>query len=223
MPARLESFGYGKTWHTVSTDYYEGYANGMTDYHMHDYYEISLILSGHVKVLLSDAAEYSDGAKLVLLRPHTPHYVVCDSEALYRRHNLLFSPNFLADYAGDLQLLLPHFGKNGTVLHLNEESTQRLLTLIEAIGHEENPLRQRLLVLYLLSLAAELAPKDHAESTPSPLVCEALNYVAEHFSERLLAKDIAWALHVGRTTLMTTFKRSSGHLSKARKMVLPRG
>ena len=210
MPARLESFGYGKTWHTISTDYYEGYSNGMTDYHMHDYYEISLILSGGVKVLLSDTAESSDGAKLVLLRPHTPHYIVCDSEQLYRRHNLLFSPNFLADYAGDLQLLLPHFGKNGTVLHLGEENTQRLLTVIEASGREENPLRQRLLVLYLLSLAAEIAPNSRADNTVPPLVSETLNYVAEHFSERLLAEDVAWALHVGRTTLMTTFKRYTG-------------
>lgn len=210
MPARLESFGYGVDWHDVSTDYYEGYSNSMTDYHMHDYYEISLILSGNVKVLLSDTSEYGEGAKLVLLRPHTPHFIVCDSDQLYRRHNLLFSPGFLADYTHDLQRLLPLFGKHGAVLTLSKDVCDRLLSVIDAIRRETSPLRQRLLVLYLLSLASENAPEDTAAATVPPLVSEALNYVAEHFGERILAEDMAWALHVGRTTLMTTFKKHTG-------------
>jgi AraC-like DNA-binding protein len=210
MPARLESFSFGKTWHTVSTDYFEGHSNGMTDYHMHDYYEISLILSGRVKVLLSDTAEQSEEAKLVLLRPYTPHYIVCDPEALYRRHNLLFSPDFLADYTADLQLLLPAFGKNGAVLELGTAKAEQLLTLIKAIQAEQSPLRQRLLILYLLSLAAESAPKTQTVNAVPPLISEALDHVAEHFAEHLSAEQIAKALHVSRTTLMITFKKHTG-------------
>ena len=209
MPARLESFGYGTEWHDISTDYYEGYSNSMTDYHMHDYYEISLILSGNVKVLLSDAAVSGNGAKLVLLRPHTPHFIVCDSDQLYRRHNLLFSPAFLTDYAHDLQKLLPLFGKSGAVLELDTNTCERLLAVIEGIRAEASPFRQRLLVLYLLSLASESAPTVSTAEVP-PLVSEVLSYVAEHFGERLKAEEMAWALHIGRTTLMTTFKRYTG-------------
>ncbi len=210
MPARLESFGYGTAWHDVSTDYYEGYSNSMTDYHMHDYYEISLILSGHVKILLSDTTECSDGAKLVLLRPHTPHFIVCDSDQLYRRHNLLFSPSFLTDYTHDLQRLLPLFGKNGAVLKLDEKTCTKLLALIDGIREETSHLRQRLLVLYFLSLATEGAPRSESSAEVPPLVSEALNHIAEHFGEHLSAGDMAWALHVGRTTLMTTFKKYTG-------------
>lgn len=210
MPARLEAFGYGTHWHDISTDYYEGYSNSMTDYHMHDYYEISLILSGNVKVLLSDHSEYGQGAKLVLLRPHTPHFIVCASDRLYRRHNLLFSPEFLADYTHDLQRLLPLFGKHGTVFQLNEDLCHRLLGVMDAIQKESSSLRQRLLVLYLLSLVSENAPEDQVSATVPSLVSEALNYVAEHFGERISAADMAWALHVGRTTLMTTFKKHTG-------------
>ena len=210
MPARLEAYGYGTEWHDISTDYYEGYSNSMTDYHMHDYYEISLILSGNVKVLLSDTSEQGRGAKLVLLRPHTPHYIVCDSDQLYRRHNLLFSPTLLADFPRDLQGLLPLFGKNGRVLTLGKEMCDRLLAIIEAIRKETSPLRQKLLVLYLLSLAAENAPESKAPATVPPLVSEALNYVAEHYGERIRAEQMAWTLHVGRTTLMTALRRYTG-------------
>lgn len=210
MPARLEAYGYGTEWHDISTDYYEGYSNSMTDYHMHDYYEISLILSGSVKVLLSDTVECGQGANLVLLRPHTPHYIVCDSDQLYRRQNLLFSPGLLADYTHDLQGLLPLFGKSGTVLTLDEKTCDRLLAIIEAIQKETSPLRQKLLVLYLLSLAAENAPESKTPATVPPLVSEALNYIAEHYGERIRAESMAWTLHVGRTTLMTTFKKHTG-------------
>lgn len=48
----------------------------MTDYHMHEYYEISLILSGNVNILLNDKVESCATAKLVLLAPLTSHYIL---------------------------------------------------------------------------------------------------------------------------------------------------
>ena len=210
MPARLENYGYGTEWSQVTSDYYEGFSNHMTEYHMHEYFEISLILSGDTKVLLSDATESSDGPKIVLLRPHTPHFIVCDPHTLYRRRNLLFAPQLLADYARDLQTLLPLFGKNGAVIKLEPGACEQLLAQIEAVHREKSAFRQRLLLLCLLSSIGDLAPKSAAPSAVPPLVSKALDFVAEHFGEHLTAEDMAWQLEVGRTTLMTTFKKYTG-------------
>ena len=210
MATRLEQFGYGTAWQQLSTDYYEGYSNSMTDYHMHDYYEISLILSGSVKILLSDRAQQGEGCRLVLLRPRTPHYIVCDPTQLYRRQNLLFSGELLADHADVLRELLPVFGKNGTVLPLSPEEAERYLQLITTIREETEPLRQQLLLLYLLSLAKSRDPEPTAPTVLPSFVSGALDYISEHYAERLVAEKLAWELHVSRTTLMTGFKKYTG-------------
>ena len=88
MSVYLDENGFGKTWNTFLTDSYRGHHPRMTDYHMHDYYEISLILEGHVKVLLPGHAESGTGSKLVLMRPRTPHFIVNDPSVLYARHNV---------------------------------------------------------------------------------------------------------------------------------------
>ena len=54
MPTKLENLFYKTAWNDCTVDYYEGYRTTMVDFHMHDYYEVSLILTGNVKVLLSD-------------------------------------------------------------------------------------------------------------------------------------------------------------------------
>ena len=210
MATRLEQFGYRTDWRQISTDYYEGYRPQMTDYHMHDYYEISLILSGNVRILLSDRAQEGVGCRLVLLRPRTPHYIICRPDRLYRRQNLLFSADLLADHADDLQELLPAFGKNGTVLPLQEKEAERYLQLIKAIQGEDEPLRQKLLILYLLSLAKS---QDCLAAAPTALpsfVSGALDYISAHYAEPLAAEMLAWKLHVSRTTLMTSFKKHTG-------------
>ncbi|MBQ8357909.1 MAG: helix-turn-helix transcriptional regulator [Clostridia bacterium] len=210
MPARLEGFGFGQKWQDVTTDYYEGFLPNMTDYHMHDYYEISLILSGDVKVLLSDTARSGKGCKLVLLRPRTPHFILCEPDMLYRRRNLLFSPEFLADYTRDLQRLLPAFGKNGAILNIEQSECQRYLSIIEQIDSEPDAFRQKMLLLYFLSLVAECAKTEVGAAALPAFVSGALDYIAEHYSEKIVAEKLAWQLNVGRTTLMTVFKKYTG-------------
>jgi len=210
MATRLEQYGYGTAWQHITTDYYEGHRPQMTDYHMHDYYEISLILSGNVKVLLSDRAEQSDRCRLVRLRPRTPHYIVCRPDQLYRRHNLLFSNDFLADHADDLQSLLPAFGKNGVVLELTVTEAETFLSLIQAIKAEQDLFRQKLLLLYFLSLAKGANPSNATPTALPPFISGALDYISEHYAERLVAEELAWKLHVSRTALMTNFKKHTG-------------
>ena len=144
MSVALARFGYKTEWSDIQVDGYEGYLPQMTDYHMHEYYEISLILSGKVNVLLSDMVDGGTHARLVLMRPHTPHYITCEPELLYRRRNLVFSPHFLTDFLPEIQNLMRIFGKNGMILRLNEEKSERFLAIFEQIqqGHTGGRLRR---------------------------------------------------------------------------------
>ena len=45
-------YGYGKIWKDIYVERKEGYKTSVVDYHEHEFYEINLILSGNVKVLL---------------------------------------------------------------------------------------------------------------------------------------------------------------------------
>ena len=67
--------GFNDEWKDIKIDKYRGYTPRMTDYHMHNYYEMSIIISGNVNVLLTNSIEHSSQSKIVLLRPYTPHYI----------------------------------------------------------------------------------------------------------------------------------------------------
>ena len=70
--------GFGETWNDVFVHLREGYYTSVTDYHEHDFYEINLILSGNVRILLGDRSEQGAGKCMVLTRPNTPHYISCE-------------------------------------------------------------------------------------------------------------------------------------------------
>lgn len=211
MPVHIENFGFGTEWNEFYSDVYEGYLPNMSDYHMHGYYEISLILSGDVKVILPNSLQQGTQSRLVLTRPMTSHLIVCQTNLLYKRINLLFSNEYLADYIPEWKQLLRVFGKNGKVLLLSEQETDLFLRLAETIRGETDELRRRLLLLIFLSKANELLRGESEPSAELPTyVTKALLYLQEHYAEKIVAAELAWQLGIGRTTLMTAFKRYTG-------------
>ena len=209
MITDLDNLEYKKSWHELYIDYREGYSTNMGNFHMHDYYEISLILSGRVKVLLSGSASEGDGPRLVLTSPNTPHFVACDPQVLYRRLNLLFAPQFIETYGAEFSSLLSVFGKEGRIITVTEEQCERYVEIAERIKSETDPVRQKLISLYLLSLISETQKDELPKEAPS-YVTEALRYINEHFGEKIVAGELAWRLGIGRTTLMTAFKSYTG-------------
>lgn len=211
MPANIEHLGFGTQWKDIFIDTYEGYLPNMSDYHMHEYYEISLILSGDVKVILPKSLQHGTQSRLVLTRPMTSHLMVCEPHLLYKRINILFSTEYLTDYVPEWKQLLHVFGKHGRVILLTAGETEMFEEMATSIQNEENAFRKRLLLLMFLSKIADRtadnSPPD--EELPS-YVTDALSYLQEHYAEKIVASDLAWNLSVGRTTLMTGFKRYTG-------------
>lgn len=210
MSVYLDGHGFGVSWHDLTTDSYEGYLPRMTDYHMHDYYEISLIISGNVKVLLPGLAESSTQSKLVLMRPRTPHFIVCEPNMLYKRKNILFSKEFIANYVPEWQRLGAVFGKDGTVQKISAEECAEYVALVEKIQAEDDLFRRRLYLLMLLSLIADRMEVAGEINEPPAYVTGALSHITEHYGEKIVAANLAWKLGIGRTTLMTAFKKYTG-------------
>lgn len=208
MAEDLYSHGYGDKWTDFLVRRREGYNTSVSDFHRHDFYEVNLILSGNVKILLSDRTEQGAQSRIVLTRPCTPHYISCDSDTLYSRLYLLFSHDFLAEYVPEWKKLVSVFGRSGRIITLTPEQKEFCGQLIGSLEGEADKLRQKLTILYLLSYLGEFAEGDDAASEQIPhFVMEALSYIEEHYSERITAEELAKKLYVSRTTLMTAFKK----------------
>ncbi|MBR2354223.1 MAG: helix-turn-helix transcriptional regulator, partial [Clostridia bacterium] len=207
-----EQDGYTYQWHNCRVIVTEGYQSTMADFHTHNFYEISLILTGNVKSLLADRSVDGAQSRLVLTAPHMPHWMYLTAPGLYSRVNLSFSHEFVADYVPEWRSLLKVFGTSGNILMLTDEQKELCRARLLALREETDPFRQRLCILWLLSYIAEIdrQEEDISLESPPPYIVEALRYIDTHYSERIVARELAWRTGVGRTTLMTAFRAYTG-------------
>ena len=209
---RVENGGYSHLWRHCRVALAEGYQSVMMDFHSHDFYEITLILSGNVRSLLRDRSVEGDGSRLVLTAPRTPHLMYLTAPGLYSRIHLTFSREFLGGYVPEWGRLSRIFGRNGSILPLSEEERELCREKMLAVREETDLFRQRLRILEFLSYVAEFGggeEKDRGETTPV-FIMEALSYIDTHYAEKIVAESLARRLGVCRTTLMTSFHRHTG-------------
>ena len=207
----LYDYGFGSVWKEIHVNHRAGYSTSVTDYHEHDFYEINLILSGNIRILLGERAEEHHGNCIVLTRPGTPHYIACHPDVLYSRLYLIFTGEFMEDRLPEWHALVPLFGEHGTVIPLTVEQTKRFHALIEQIDREDKLFDKMLLTYYLLSQLSELSGKrDRSANRIPPYILDAIAYLEKHYAGNVLAEDLARHLHIGRTTLMTAFKTHTG-------------
>lgn len=210
--ANLENGGYARTWSNCKVTFMEGYQSVMVDFHTHDFYEISLILTGNVKSLLTDRVVDGSESRLLLTAPQMPHLVYLTAPGLYSRINLSFSPDFVENYVPEWRRLAKIFGKNGSILLLTDAQRELCREKLRIIHEEADSFRQRLHILEFLSYVADFdraIDKSAAESAPA-YVMEALSYIDGCYPERIVAQELARRLGVCRTTLMTAFRKHTG-------------
>ena len=204
-----ENERYETSWGDCRVSYYRGDRSVMSYFHSHKYYEASLIISGCVRSLLCDRCEDGTQSRLVLTAPGIPHFIYMTEPSLYERINLCFSVDFVTDCVPEWKSLSKVFGKNGNILMLNAEQCKFFKGKLENIDRESNRFRRRLAILDFLSHVSDIdiTPHNARGEQPPHYVVEALTYIQEHYSEHIVAADLAWKLGVSRTTLMTSFKK----------------
>lgn len=204
-----DNYGYGNEWRDVRIDEYEGYRPTMSDFHFHDFYEISLIFSGDMGIYLPSREHVGDFTGLVLSPRGTPHYITCTDKMLYKRINVVFSEEFIAEGIIDYKDATRAFSFSGSMIETDTKTADRLLCLIKKLDLEKNRFRKRLLLLYLLSEISELVPTENEKQLPD-FMEHALAYINEKYKEKIIAAKVAEAVGVGRTTLMNGFKSFVG-------------
>lgn len=203
--------GYGIKWTDVFVEKRDRYKTSVTDFHEHDFYEINLILSGNVKVVVADQTVIGTTNKIVLSKPDATHFISCEPDVLYSSLFVVFSENFIQSYDLQWMNLLSVFGENGAIITITPQQTQTCADIINCIGSEENTLRKRLLVYYLLSYIDECSNRSSPfVMTIPPQIYKALTYINSHYAEKIVAQELADKLYMGRTTLMTQFKKHTG-------------
>ena len=208
MPVKRENYTFLTSWSDVYVDEYERTSSAMSDYHAHRYYEVSLILSGEVRVLAPGVSSESDRPRVILCAPEVPHCITCTEGTQYRRINVVFSEEFISS-SRDSEEVMGVFRKEGNLIYLDEDSANELANIARTILRENSRFRQRILLLYYLSKIS-----DNDGETPKnelPLyISRAFSYIKENYSDKILAEDLAISVNVGRTTLMTGFKKYTG-------------
>ncbi|MBE6738937.1 MAG: AraC family transcriptional regulator [Ruminococcaceae bacterium] len=206
---RCVGYGFDDEWKDIKIDKYMGYTPRMTDYHMHNYYEMSIIISGNVNVLLTNSIEHSSQSKIVLLRPYTPHYIFCEADMLYNRININFTLEYMEEIS-QIEELLQVFGPYGSVLKINEEQCKTYTEIAEKINNEDNQFRRRLLLLYLISILSDNMKQSGDFSKMPTFMNECLAFISSNYNKKIVASDLSEKFGVGRTTIMTAFKKYTG-------------
>ena len=207
----IYSYGYGTVWQDVCVYHKEAYSTSVSDFHRHDFYEINLIISGNVKALTKNRREEGLGAKILLAKPGDAHFVSCLPDTLYKRIYLVFTRDFIENGSADwLEIRDGAFGDFGRLISLDDETCREMAEIMDKIGEEKTNLAKRMLIYYFLAKIRELRPTESYSPSAPPYLFEALSYIEGHMDEKIVAKQLADRLHIGRTALLTAFKSHTG-------------
>ena len=204
--------GYGTKWTDIFVEKRERYKTALTDFHEHDFYEINLIMSGNIKVVVENMTVDGTEPKIILTKPNSSHFLICDSNVLYSSIYLVFTEDYIRTYDVDFTKIMSVFGEKGAIYTLTQAEADQFSKIIDEIATEENRTRKKLLALYLFSCIGDVS-KNHSDCTQNipQYIYEALTYIDAHFDEKITAQKLADNIHVGRTTLMTEFKKHTGN------------
>ena len=190
----------------------ESLVSSVKGYHKHTYYEINLILSGDARILTANENIEGKRGRLILSPPSAPHYVKHDGDTPFKRVYLMFTEEYVADGFSKWKELSEVFGDCGTSLFLSEEEISHYLDIVSRIEKEKEPLPIKMLIYYLLSVLATRPAKSsgrNGERVPA-YVLSSMSYIEENLDRKISADSLAREFHIGRTTLMTGFKKHSG-------------
>ena len=203
-----ENYQFRTGWREVYVDEYVRMSTSMTDFHAHDYYELSIILSGDVSIITGTVSSVGTHTRAVLTRPHIPHLITSVPGVEYRRVNVAFSEEFAASLP-ERDRLLSIFPIGGGVLDIDSAAVSKIADAARHIADEQDSFRRLLLLAYLLSLIASERAESVGDKIPD-CVASALDFINNNYSSHLTAQIVARSAGVSRTTLFGAFKRYTG-------------
>jgi AraC-like DNA-binding protein len=183
----------------------------MLDYHIHSHYEISFILQGDVSILLSDCIHSGTVPRIVMLPPYSPHQMILEPGVTYRHMNVSFTENFISRFSDEWHRICSVFGRKGKIFFPNENQCSYIEQIVRIMDSDDDLLRNRHLVICFVSWLNEQFGETNGEweKTPHYLI-SCMEYMREHFAEKITAEMLEEYVGVGRTTLILKFRNFVG-------------
>ena len=180
----------------------------MHDLHSHPHYEIYFLKSGERSFFLSNALFKLEAPIILIIPPHALHKT---EGGAFERYNVNVSPNYLDDYQkGILQSKALHILKP-TALEM-QRFVEHLETAIKEKNSKHGEDITRILFSYLVFLLDklpqdELSPKATAKDSIPPIILKIIDYLNEHYAEKITLASIAEKFFLSQTALSYAFKK----------------
>ena len=193
----------------IWTDYRNLGSKGLQgEYHCHPFYEMTLLLSGNIRVYNGVYNEALTAPCLLIEKPYVYHTVEAATGTDYERYNLyaqLSNPGEVTE-STETGLFLCDL----TVVKLTKEQLESLVCYIKKIEKFEKnqPLCRRLMEAFAQE-AAHYAGRGNTlrHNTGDMYIREVLKYIEDKLGEALTLADIAGAHNVCVTKLCCDFKK----------------
>lgn len=181
----------------------------MHDLHSHTHYEIYFLSKGERSFFLANALYKVSAPVLIVIPPHVMHKT---EGAGFERYNVNVAPDYLDPYqmetlnARALQIVKPDPAQAAELTALFDNALQTNKT------HKHAPYVSRALFSYAVYLLQNF---DYGESPPTTatgenipsLVLKVIDYLHEHYGEKLTLQALANEFFVSRATLIYNFKK----------------
>lgn len=194
--------------------------------HLHDFYEMILILSGNGCHYIGDMQVPLHGGEVFVIPPGVSHGFYCEKGAILRECYLLFSNDFMREYSErilsvpggaalfELEPYLRRVYDAPLFLRLPPKELEAVERRIDAIlsveSGENNPYREFAVLHFVgdLCLAMKRA-REHSKGDGDDYdrdILFALEYIRAHFTEKITVEDLMRATNLSRPTLHRRFR-----------------
>lgn len=204
--------------------------------HWHKEFEINRIIEGHGQVILGEEKHIVSKGDIIIIPPNVLHaaYVAQGEELMYEA--LVFNHSILGTDSNDrstVECILPiikgHLKIRMLIPHTSEKISdfQKCIGQIFACAKRNQPLSDLLLksellrFFWLLENDLLLIQKENGNIHYSELILPSLEYMENHYNEKITVERLADICHLSKSYYMWCFNKATGlgaveHLSQLR-------
>lgn len=189
------------------------FVGGRTSIHMHDFFEIELVLEGKGKHLLNGVIYDIAPGSLYMLSPFDFHSVF-DVEEKIKLININFDSHFLSLFS--LQKLVNK--KNNYIFNLNTEDRKEAEKIIELLSkrcsssdkYSEKSIENMLECLLLFILSQSEKETSSETDIDLPPIQASMKYIFSHYKENISLADVAKLCGFSESYFCRQFKLTTG-------------
>lgn len=192
----------------IDVDFYSGTGRAMLSPDMKSVYQITLCLSGRVRILQDNRLSEVDAPYLILKSPHTLNQNMPQINKVYTRYNIYFEMLTLGNIFTEPKKFLAAFSNSGNILTLGPDTAKELERITILISKSSDQVKKALLLALFLNEVLLVFPKArHRVMTKNhSYISDVLLYIFDNLQKKLTAEGIAQAFFVSRAKLTKDFK-----------------